>query len=399
MKNALNPLYIGAVFLLLSSAILSSTVSYSQANFLKGKVTTRAGDTLVGFIDYQQWSDTPTSILFENPSIREKTFTSSEIRHFEIDEIASYISAEVRYDSSNQKTNYLTSDRQPAFKSARVFLLYVVKSKVSLLSYTEGDRVHFFLQRDDQLEPLINHRYLVWYKDQRIVQENKLFVETLKRSFSDCSSIKIGESYSESSLRTLFVKYNACQQHESKVYEQPKSKISTGIITCVAYDEYKTDFKGGIGYGIGGFTNFNFPNKNYRLSLYSELIYRKTGDQQGLNQDGEFYEVKSIQWSNIFRFRLSPSTPNLTMGAGVCLMGGLKDFIYLPGSTRDPEGEEIQSFINTIIAVELAYRFGNNVIGDLRVESCDPITFEKYPNGDTPSKRYYALRMGIAYKF
>jgi hypothetical protein len=377
---------IAFIFLFVESGI-------AQKNYSDGFVVVNTGDTLKGMVDYQIWHNTPSKISFRNLTNIETIFTPDDIKCFQINQKGLYVSRQVSYDSASINVNNLTKNRQPEYKQSTIYLQYIVQSNISLLSYTKDDRVHFFIQENDRFTELVNHRFGTWINGQQIIQDNKLFVEQLSRSFIRCSTISIPKVYSEVALKKVFIEYNNCIDSKMEVFSKPKTIAKAGVIACVAYEKYSSDFEGGFGYGAGSFVNFNFPNRNYLLSLYSELIYRKTGNQQ--SSSGTLgYEVQSIQWSNIFRFRLSQSIPSLAAGLGIAFMGGLDDKVNYSGGTIQDS-----AFINTMIVGDLSWKMGNKLLADFRLESCDAVTFQDYTFLNEPAKRYYAFRLGIAWQF
>ena len=392
------PFYLFFVFI----SIGMTTVAFSQDNFVPGSVITLSGDTLKGMIRDDRWKSSPLEIQFKNGNGVLSSFKPNAIAGFIINDKSQYISREINIDSTSIKLDYLPDSGQPAWKKDRVFLKYIVNSNVSLFSYEANDRIHFFIRQNGVIEELINHRYRTIYKGQGIVADNKMFVEQLKRYFKDCSSIKVNESYTEKSLTQLFVNYNQCTNHSSKIFsKKDKTILKVGVVAAVSYDKFNSsyqDYKSAVGYGAGGFVNLMFPNKNYKSSVYSELIYRKTGRQNPKSKSTEFYDIQSIQWTNIFRTRLLKSYSPLLIGAGVSFSGGLADSYLFSGADPSRKPFSAQAILNTAIVGDVSFVISKHTLINFRYETGDAVTFKDYNFGYAINKRSSSFRFSVAYQ-
>ncbi|MBI1770616.1 MAG: hypothetical protein HYR67_19785 [Bacteroidetes bacterium] len=368
----------------------------AQENFVPGSVINSKGDTLKGLINDQRWHNSPSVLQFKNMGGVVSSYKPIDINGFQINGKSTFLSAEISYDSTSIQVDQLPSSSQPAFKKDYVFLRYVVQGITSLLTFEESDRMHLFIQKGNTIEELVYHRYRT---PGGFIPENKAYVTQLQKYFGDCSSVPISIKlpYTTHSIRDLFIRYNECGNNKSKVFDkEDKTFFKVGIVSFVAYDQFSPNFKGGAGYGAGGFINMTFPNKNYMVSLYSELAYRKTGHQKRTDPSEHHYELQSIQWSNLVRFRLLPNYPRLLLGGGFSFSDGIAGKYYFinPAKVEATRTRMYASFIG-----DVCLKLGNHGMIDLRYENGDPITMKDFPPGNIGMYRTGSVRFSLAWQF
>lgn len=381
---------------LIATTILSALTIHTAAqikNYTPGKIITLQGDTLNGSINNARWFTSPKVVEFKTADGKEVLYTASEINGFVIDGSLAYLSYAVNYDSSRINPDELPGSSAPAFKKDQLFLRLIVKSNLSLLVWQEPGREHLFLQKNGQVEELILHRY----KTGGQVLENRYYLQQLKNYLGDCSSLTINPNapYTEDYIKKLVIKYNTCKNSSGQTFAKEKTLVRPGIVLISAYDQYQPSFDGGIGYGAGAFMNFNFPNKNYSTSLYTEVAYRKTADQLGKTTD-EVYKVQSIQWSTVFLFRPLAKLKGLMTDGGISLSGGLPDE-YRRTSRQNISGEQTQIF--TSILGDVNYMATENLMISILFESGDSISMQDSDFGNVSMNRSTSLRLSLGWQF
>ena len=371
--------------------ILSAIVSNAQENYVTALLIDLKGDTIYGFINNERWLNNPQTIKFKDKNGAIRKVGPDEIRGFFVGDNLFFISERVNYDTTSNKTGSLPTSSIPLYKEERLFLKVNVFSDLSLLSLTKNGRLHFFLKQVNQMPlELINHRFL--YKDR--ILENRGFIAQLSEYLKDCSQIIVNDvaPYSMEYLGNLIMLYNDCKKVESTLYDEKEKTITrAGFIGDNAYDQYNSSFDGGIGYGVGGFASFYFPDKNYRLSLNTELAYRKTADQKSST---ESYKIQSIQWSNLIRYACFPKYRNILFGAGFSYSLGLPDeYRYRNSKILSDRAEP---FISILADVSVILQ--NNIILGLRYESGDSINMD-YDFGNGNTDRPSAFRFSLGWQF
>jgi hypothetical protein len=143
-------------FLFLISSLLATGLQ-AQKDYLPGTLVLNNGDTLSGYIEYQNWSRTPTSIEFKRtPAAATETFTLRELKGFAIKDADKFHKAVIwkEYEPDN-----FTAQRYEALprRQDTVFLRSVVEAaRFSLYEYTD-ERSHYFIRpAGDTLQELLN---------------------------------------------------------------------------------------------------------------------------------------------------------------------------------------------------------------------------------------------------
>src|SRR5579872_1593619 len=133
---------------LLFIAFLLPFLASAQSNYKPGYVVTTKGDTLHGFIDYQEWDANPTSINFKTDNTLEasKKLTTDDISFFNVDNIETYQKYSGRISQDRIDPDRVNNGKDTSFKIASVFLKILEKgSKVTLLYYIDDIRPHLYV--------------------------------------------------------------------------------------------------------------------------------------------------------------------------------------------------------------------------------------------------------------
>lgn len=140
----------------LLAAVLLPTLSFAQSNYKPGYVINLKGDTLKGFINYQEWGANPDAIGFKSSlSDRDsKTLTPSDISYFNITGLDTYqrYSGPISMDATDK--DHIGSFRDTTSKVAAVFLRAIQKgNNVALYAYTDGLKSRFFIGEAPDFHP------------------------------------------------------------------------------------------------------------------------------------------------------------------------------------------------------------------------------------------------------
>lgn len=145
----------------------------AQSNFKKGLVVTSAGDTLKGYIDYQEWLKNPKSISFK-PDLSQKAgqaFTPVNSSYFELENLAAYQTYQGMASADRTDFNNIpkTIDTSKVFVQA--FLKVLSKGEhVTLFMLSDEIKVRFFLKenKENNMQELGFRRYVDPERDDKI---------------------------------------------------------------------------------------------------------------------------------------------------------------------------------------------------------------------------------------
>lgn len=129
----------------------------AQKNYLPGTLTLNSGESLTGYIEYRNWSRTPTQIEFKRtPDAGAQTYTLTLLKGFEIKDADKFRKAVIWKEVEPGSFSALRYDSLPR-RQDTVFLRSVVEaSTLSLYEYTD-ERSHFYIQpAGDTLQELLN---------------------------------------------------------------------------------------------------------------------------------------------------------------------------------------------------------------------------------------------------
>lgn len=388
---------------LITLCLLACSVSLAQTNFVPGHIITIDGDSIAGEIDDQYWSAAPKEIQFRSAS-GVKTYAPADLLQFGVGNKTLYLSQPVQYDStSNSKT--LSHSFQPTYKQDYLFLRVIVKSKYSLLEFMDDQVPHFFIQQGETFTELVNHMFLSSANGANTKRVNPAFIEQLRSAFKDCSSIEVKPytGYSEKNLRALFIAYSDCQKVPKRVYERLKTTTTVGLVGLAGFDQMRKNWEGGMGYGGGIAFTFAFPNKLYKMSLYTEIAYRKLAHQfadRPLSQTIPIQSgytaainLNSIKTTVLVRNRLDRiANQKLFIEGGFTYSMGLKDEFFYNDLLRGEKAEYFWAFIAGT-GVNLG-----KVILDVRYERGSGVQFSDSPIL-TSASGLSSLNVGILYQF
>jgi hypothetical protein len=221
-------------------------VASSQENFIPGYVINNNNDTILGFVDYRNWSFNPNTIRFKR-EINDATikFTPTNIKEFKVGQEI-FVSAIVKTEISPLATFKLTYDPDLLFKVDTTFLQTQIRGKKSLFYYKNSiGRVNFYIEVDGKFELLVYKRYFIRHDAKRIAVENKKYMGQLTIYLQDCESInsKIEKtSYKKESLNKLFQYYYKCSASEM-TYQKEIEKIRLNIGVLAGISSSSIDIK------------------------------------------------------------------------------------------------------------------------------------------------------------
>ena len=220
--------------------------SIAQSNYKPGYVVTLKGDTLHGFIDYQEWDANPTYINFKTDITLDasKKLTTDDISFFNVDNIENYQKYSGRISQDRIDPDRVNNGKDTSFKIASVFLKILEKGDIiTLLYYEDGIRPHLYVaeKADGMPTELIYSIYIVDDEktaDKRTVNENtfKRQLYTLAQKYNkltDGLQIDIQHAdYKKSDILKIVSKINNMSEAQYTARYVSKGKSSALFITA-----------------------------------------------------------------------------------------------------------------------------------------------------------------------
>ncbi len=323
----------------------------AQTNFRKGFVVTNNNDTISGFIDYKYWIYNPKSISFKKVNSEKVIkYLPSDIKSFFVEK-EYYKGGFVEIGRNYEDFGKIDNQRFLDYKKEALFLKYLVKGKLNLLSLKEigSDRVHFFVQTENQkVQQLVKKKYLTEKDGEKISTFNNLYVGTLKLEMHDAPELFeriTNTSLSYGSLTRLISDYN--KEHGTNSYKYINKsrawKSSLELIIGAVNQTFNelsenNDFTNELRYSfIGGigFNTFN-PRKLKSLSLYTSVKLKKVKYNYNYQEQNlsfpTFYDIyyKNIdalclQTNIVLRYNYRYKNFNFFIDGGGAIINGIFD--------------------------------------------------------------------------
>jgi hypothetical protein len=293
---------------LLFALFLLPLFSIAQSNYRPGAVVNLKGDTIRGFIDYQEWESNPASISFKttlNEAIQH--FTPAEISFFNIAQLEAYRSYNGRISMDITNVNHLSRGRDTSFTVANIFLKIEQDGKnLVLYSYTDNLKERFFVAEKTDNKPveLINRYYYSSDVGSKTVTEETfkgqlIYLSSKYDSNTDALRAKIeNTNYDDQSLIKIVnaINHTTVQASHKKSSISFYAGISSGIshITPPANDgintykdiSYDNSYLPRVSLGINIFTNPEVGKLIFRGEIGLQANAFKTYFYQTYDKDG-----------------------------------------------------------------------------------------------------------------
>lgn len=222
--------------MLLAVLALLPGQAFSQPNYQPAKITTLAGDTIQGFIDYRGWAKNPQSIAFKlNQQAPVQTFRPLNIKGFKVSN-ETYASGQISIEDSPQRLEELSTSATPILHPDTTFLKVLAAGSKSLYQYSQAGsgREYFYIEQKGIFELLVYKRYRQMVDGAILVRSNNQYQQQLLQYLSPCTAIKqrlrTGR-YDASSLQRLFAAYYAaCANQQPAFLETHKTHHQAGIL-------------------------------------------------------------------------------------------------------------------------------------------------------------------------
>jgi len=302
----------GLVFLSLSCA--------GQQNFLSGYIVTTQGDTVRGLIEYRQWNNSPSEVVFkEHIQGEAKTLRPKDLYYFYIEkpnELYRALSTDIMM-RPNKSGMQATNEKRRYTGFAHVLVL----GEVSLYMVKVEDMPYYFLGfSDGRLQELILRRQLVGlpsgaatYRDYPVYQD---FLNSLE---TDCPALA-GQAkkmrFSDKDFIAFVTKYNNCTSGTQAEVRPLGKKLAKrfGVVLTLGQEDYNfsvyyPDLDNGslttYSLGLGGAMMAYLPRGQGRWAYYFDVYYKRVRAE---NTARFFKAFAHYESQNTFNFDLLKST-------------------------------------------------------------------------------------------
>ena len=245
----------------------------AQIKFEKGYIITSNDVKKEVLIKNQGWANNPSSFAYKtDKESGESTGIPSTIKEFGIYNDVKYVTYNGDIDYSSDNTGDLSSNKEPEFKKASVFLKEIVTGNKNLYSY-QGQNVirYFYSDSNSSIQPLIYKKYFFNGNNLQIAA-NEEYINQLKTIFSDDNNTQI-----------LAIKTRYTSNDLNKIFKEYNSKIS-GTAEKESFSETKRNSKFNLAIRPGlnfyspveitkTFSNEGLPSKTgFRIGVEAELV-------------------------------------------------------------------------------------------------------------------------------
>jgi len=303
----MNKIYI----LILIFAISYSMDCNSQISYIEGYYINDSNQKIDCLIRNIDWKNNPIEFEYKiSEQAKKETLTIESVKEFGIDNVSKYIRFDVNIDRSSNKQNLLSNDKNPIFKTEKLFLKVLIQGEASLFIYKDKSLTRYFYQTS-HLD--INQLIFKEYK----TPENKIGTnnEFRRQLYSNikCSDISMNDlkqiDYDKSSLLNIFTKYNSCKNSEFVNFEEkvksdlfnlnirPGLNSSSLFINNSAISSRSTDYGNKLAFRIGLEFEFimGFNKNKWAVIIEPTYQYFKAEDKVITNLSNTNVDYKSLQ--------------------------------------------------------------------------------------------------------
>jgi hypothetical protein len=352
---------------------------FGQKNFLPGYIITLNGDTVVGKIDYRNWSFNPSKITFADSAGPIQVFSPLEIHGFFVANDL-YKSAVVDKEMSAFLKGYAASSSELVLRKDTTFLRALTSSKGKNIYHfkTPENIDQFYIPKGNQYELLIYKKYKM--TNSKGVQgeiENKRYIGQLVLYLNGCESIQSklkSVTYAAKSFENVMLYYQRCLNPEARQLESNlRIRTDVGILTGLTSTMLKfkgdqslmqhylsqANWSGSVNFSFGGYLNFILPRNQGRFVLVNELFatscsikgeFLEQGTFQNYTKVNSSFRMNYVKLNDLFRYRFPINGPwgflNIGISQGNAFNITNKQHIHseFMGQIRDQDKAAIDGF-------------------------------------------------------
>jgi hypothetical protein len=239
-------------YVLLLCCVIPAAV-FSQTNFQKGYIIKSAGDTVRGYLDYQEWNKNPLVVNFKIAS-DEKSATNykpEDLRGFSVDGYDLYRSYQCKISTGVTEGTELSTGVDTATIRAQVFLKVLVDgAQVKLYDYRDEIKSRYFIQEKNGYP--VELEYAVFYNAEEN-QRKMMSIEKYKTQLA-----YLAQNYAPDDVK-IISKIRNVDYNEGQIVEIVN--LIDNIDNRIATRGHKKTFRFFAGGGVS-FTQTNFSGLN-----------------------------------------------------------------------------------------------------------------------------------------
>ena len=261
--------------------------AFTQITFKKGYYIDNDNLKIECWIKDVDWKNNPTEFICKMKKDGEsQTASIKNIQEFGIENQIRYIRHTVKIDQSSSSINNLTSDSQPIYKEATVFLKVLVEGEANLYLYEEGKGIRLFYNIGyNQVEPLVFKNYIS--TTQKISQNNRYKQQLLNTLQCDGMEATIKSlKYEKKLITKVFIAYHECKNISFTTYGikrnqdiinlsiRPRLNQTSLNIDNTISERFDTDFGNKTSFGLGVEFEFILPFHQNKWAIIVEPTYQ-----------------------------------------------------------------------------------------------------------------------------
>ncbi|HEY1056957.1 MAG TPA: hypothetical protein VGE24_17555 [Emticicia sp.] len=317
--------------------LLIANFCTAQRNFIKGKIFTADKDTLIGYIDYKEWIESPNEISFKidiNQSAT--TYTNNQLTGFIIDSNQEiYHSLNFNIEKLPRSGNKVMFPNMKAYANRTkkivekaAFVRVLSSGKATLYHFVDKDsEAHFLVKREDILEVLVYHII----ETKNYSANFKQYQTQLTTLLADaCKKLPIlSTDYYVNSMKKLIDNYNNCFGGPAKPTQTKTSqgRWEYGLIVGAGYTKMKhsigTPFRNIEVQGdanitpVGGlFINYVFARGRGKFALLNEIHAYHFKSTTFYDNEYFYYDMYYAGLQHLFRYTFHVGMPSIYGLAG-----------------------------------------------------------------------------------
>jgi hypothetical protein len=178
-------------FSLLLLAMLPVSVHvFGQSSLRPASIVKMTGDTISGFVRYEGWTKSPTSVQFKNNlnETRFETLTPKQILGFSVNGVEAFVSYTGPVSTNKIEGPEIPYFRDTTVKSVSVFLSVVTKgANVELLAHRDEVKTAYFIK--DKNEVPVELKFYRYYNDNDRVVSSAPFRQVLISLLEKCRGV------------------------------------------------------------------------------------------------------------------------------------------------------------------------------------------------------------------
>lgn len=282
----------------------------SQISYVKGYYINNSNQKIDCLIKNIDWESNPVEFDYKfTQQTEKKTLTIESVKEFGIYNVSKYMRFDVNIDRSSNRQDLLSNDKNPIFKTEKLFLKVLIEGEASLFIYKDESLTRYFYQTNHlDLNQLIFKEYKTL---ENKIGTNNQFRRQLYNNLK-CSDISMNDlkhiDYNKKSLLNIFTKYYSCKNSGFVNFEEKvKSDLfnlnirpglnSSSLFINNDVSSRRTDYGNKLAFRIGLEFEFIMKFNKNKWAVIIEPTYQffKAEDKAITNLSNTNVDYKSLE--------------------------------------------------------------------------------------------------------